>query len=220
MLEVQDLKMYFPVREGLLRRVSGYVKAVDGVDLGLDRGQTLGLVGESGCGKTTVGKCVVRLLHPTAGQILFEGGDIAHLPRKALKDYRQKVQMVFQDPFGSLDPRMTVADIVGEGLVVMGEGRDEKRVAELFDIVGLPASAASRYPHEFSGGQRQRIGIARALAVNPSFLVCDSLYPPSTSPSRRRSSTCWKTCRSVFPSPTCSLRTTFPSSATYRTGSR
>jgi oligopeptide/dipeptide ABC transporter ATP-binding protein len=173
MLEVQGLRMYFPVRQGFLRRVSGYVKAVDGVDIGLDAGQTLGLVGESGCGKTTVGKCVVRLLNPTDGRIIFEGGDIACLRPRALKGYRRKVQMVFQDPFGSLNPRMTVADIVGEGLAIMGQRRPDERVAELLDIVGLPASAASRYPHEFSGGQRQRIGIARALAVDPSFLVCD-----------------------------------------------
>jgi len=173
MLEVRDLKMYFPIVRGALRRTSGYVKAVDGVSFAVGRGETLGLVGESGCGKTTVGKCVVRLLAPTAGQILFEGDDIAVLRPKELAGYRKKIQMVFQDPFGSLNPRMTVSDIVGEGLVIMGEDRVSQRMPELLDIVGLPAEAATRYPHEFSGGQRQRIGIARALAVNPSFLVCD-----------------------------------------------
>jgi oligopeptide/dipeptide ABC transporter ATP-binding protein len=173
MLEVKDLKMYFPVVAGLLRRVGGYVQAVDGVSFAVGKGETLGLVGESGCGKTTVGKCVVRLLAPTAGRILFEGDDIAVLRPKELAGYRKKIQMVFQDPFGSLNPRMTVSDIVGEGLLVMGEGRVAARVFELLDVVGLPHEAASRYPHEFSGGQRQRIGIARALAVNPSFLVCD-----------------------------------------------
>jgi oligopeptide/dipeptide ABC transporter ATP-binding protein len=173
MLEVRDLKMYFPIVRGALRRASGYVKAVDGVSLAVGAGETLGLVGESGCGKTTVGKCVVRLLTPSAGEILFAGKDIAFLRPKDLASYRKKVQMVFQDPFGSLNPRMTVSDIVGEGLVIMGEGRVAQRVSELLDIVGLAPEGASRYPHEFSGGQRQRIGIARALAVNPSFLVCD-----------------------------------------------
>jgi oligopeptide transport system ATP-binding protein len=173
MLDVQDLKMYFPVRRGVLRRVAGYVKAVDGVSLSVGPGETLGLVGESGCGKTTVGKCVLRLLTPTDGRILFEGRDIARLGRKELSGYRRRMQMVFQDPFGSLNPRMTVADIVGEGLVIMGENGVRQRVMDLLDTVGLPREAASRYPHEFSGGQRQRIGVARALAVNPSFLVCD-----------------------------------------------
>ncbi len=173
MLRAEDLKMYFPVRKGLLRRTAGYVKAVDGVTLSIDHGQTVGLVGESGCGKTTVGKCIVRLLRPTEGTIIFEGIDVTHLPAKNLKGYRRKTQMVFQDPFGSLNPRMTVGDIVGEGLIIMGYKRIEERVLELLDIVGLAPEARSRYPHEFSGGQRQRIGIARALAVDPSFLVCD-----------------------------------------------
>jgi oligopeptide/dipeptide ABC transporter ATP-binding protein len=174
MLQVKDLRMYFPVKKGLLRRTVGDVKAVDGVSFTIDQGETVGLVGESGCGKTTVGKCVVRLLRPTDGAILFEGQDIAHIKAgKDLKEYRGKTQMVFQDPFGSLNPRMTISDIVGEGLVIMGKGRVEERVVELLDIVGLSSEARSRYPHEFSGGQRQRIGIARALAVNPCFLVCD-----------------------------------------------
>lgn len=172
-LEIKGLKMYFPIEQGLLRHTAGYVKAVDDVSLSVDAGETLGLVGESGCGKTTVGKCAVRLLKPTGGQILFEGSDIAGLNGKALKDYRRRMQIVFQDPFGSLNPRMTVADIVGEGLIIMGQHSVPARVQELLEIVGLPREAASRYPHEFSGGQRQRIGIARALAVNPSFVVCD-----------------------------------------------
>ena len=173
MLEVKDLRMYFPVRRGFLRRTVGFVEAVDGVSLSVDRGQTVGLVGESGCGKTTVGKCIVRLLRPTGGSILFDSLDIAHLRPKELKAYRRQMQMVFQDPFGSLNPRMIVSDILAEGPRIMGEEATDSRVGELLDIVGLPREAGTRYPHEFSGGQRQRIGIARALAVNPSFLVCD-----------------------------------------------
>jgi oligopeptide transport system ATP-binding protein len=173
MLEVRDLKMHFPVRAGLLRRAAGWVKAVDGVSFSIAKGETLGLVGESGCGKTTVGKCVVRLLRPSGGSILFKGHDIAALDRKALQDYRLRMQMVFQDPFGSLNPRMTVADIIGEGPAIMGDRSRVKRVRELLEIVGLAPEDESRYPHEFSGGQRQRIGIARALAVEPSFIVCD-----------------------------------------------
>jgi oligopeptide/dipeptide ABC transporter ATP-binding protein len=173
MLEVTDLQMHFPVKRGLLRRTAGYVKAVDGVSFAIGRGETVGLVGESGCGKTTVGKCLVRLLRPTGGRILFEGRDMASLNHRELKEYRRKTQMIFQDPFGSLNPMLTVADIVTEGLVILGEEGAAERAGEILDIVGLPAEAGSRYPHEFSGGQRQRIGIARALAVNPSFLVCD-----------------------------------------------
>jgi oligopeptide/dipeptide ABC transporter ATP-binding protein len=173
MLEVKDLKMYFPVKRGLLRRTAGYVKAVDGVTFSIGKGETLGLVGESGCGKTTVGKCVVRLLRPTSGSIYFENNDISGLSPKELREYRKRMQIVFQDPFGSLNPRMTVSSIVGEGLKIMGERSGEKEVAELLETVGLSRSDGSRYPHEFSGGQRQRIGIARALAVGPSFLICD-----------------------------------------------
>jgi oligopeptide/dipeptide ABC transporter ATP-binding protein len=173
MLEVKDLKMYFPVKRGLLRRTAGYVKAVDGVTFSIGKGETLGLVGESGCGKTTVGKCVVRLLRPTSGSIYFENNDISGLSPKELREYRKRIQIVFQDPFGSLNPRMTVSSIVGEGLKIMGQRSGEKEVGELLETVGLSRSDGSRYPHEFSGGQRQRIGIARALAVGPSFLICD-----------------------------------------------
>jgi oligopeptide/dipeptide ABC transporter ATP-binding protein len=173
MLEVKDLKMYFPVKRGLLRRTAGYVKAVDGVTFSIGKGETLGLVGESGCGKTTVGKCVVRLLRPTSGSIYFENNDISGLSPKELREYRKRMQIVFQDPFGSLNPRMTVSSIVGEGLKIMGQRSGEKEVGELLETVGLSRSDGSRYPHEFSGGQRQRIGIARALAVGPSFLICD-----------------------------------------------
>ncbi len=173
MLEVRDLRMYFPVKRGFLRRTAGYVEAVDGVSLSVGRGQTVGLVGESGCGKTTVGKCVVRLLRPTGGSILLDGRDIASIGPKEMKAYRRRIQMVFQDPFGSLNPRMTVSDILAEGPIIMGEDASDGRIAELLDIVGLPKEAGTRYPHEFSGGQRQRIGIARALAVQPSFIVCD-----------------------------------------------
>jgi oligopeptide transport system ATP-binding protein len=173
MLEVRDLKMHFPLRAGLLRRPAGWVKAVDGVSFSIAKGETLGLVGESGCGKTTVGKCVVRLLRPSGGSVLFEGRNIAALDRNDLKAYRRKMQIVFQDPFGSLNPRMTVADIVGEGLAILRTPSPAKRVRELLEIVGLAPEDESRYPHEFSGGQRQRIGIARALAVGPSFIVCD-----------------------------------------------
>jgi len=138
MLEVKDLRMYFPVRRGFLRRTVGFVEAVDGVSLSVDRGQTVGLVGESGCGKTTVGKCIVRLLRPTGGSILFDSLDIAHLRPKELKAYRRQMQMVFQDPFGSLNPRMIVSDILAEGPRIMGEEATDSRVGELLDIVGLP----------------------------------------------------------------------------------
>jgi oligopeptide/dipeptide ABC transporter ATP-binding protein len=173
MLEVKNLKMYFPVKSGLLRRNTGYVQAVDGVTFSVDKGETLGLVGESGCGKTTVGKCIARLLRPTGGNILFENNDISGLNTWELKKYRKKMQIVFQDPFGSLNPRMTVAHIVGEGPAIMGESSINEKVEEILKTVGLSPGDASRYPHEFSGGQRQRISIARALAMGPTFLVCD-----------------------------------------------
>lgn len=172
-LQIQDLKMHFPVKKGSLRRTMGHVKAVDGVSFTVDKGETVGLVGESGCGKTTVGKCVVRLLRPTSGAIGVHGMDIANLNTRELRRFRQDIQIVFQDPFGSLNPRMTVADIVGEGPTIMGKRPGPEKIAEILEMVGLSKADGSRYPHEFSGGQRQRIGIARALSVGPSFLVCD-----------------------------------------------
>jgi oligopeptide/dipeptide ABC transporter ATP-binding protein len=176
LVEVTDLRKHFPVRGGLLRRVVARVKAVDGVSLAVQAGQTLGLVGESGCGKSTLGRTILRLQEPTAGSIHFEGEDITHLSRRQLLPWRQRMQAVFQDPYGSLSPRRTVAQTVREPLDVHRVGtraEREGRVAELLDEVGLSPQAAQRYPHEFSGGQRQRVGIARALALNPRFIVAD-----------------------------------------------
>jgi oligopeptide/dipeptide ABC transporter ATP-binding protein len=177
LVEVKDLKMYFPVTRGLLRHKVADVKAVDGINFRIKRGETLGLVGESGCGKTTTGRCVLRLYHPTEGQILFEGQDISHLPERRLRPLRRKMSLIFQDPYGSLDPRQSAGSIVGEPLKVhrlVHNNHDyEERVAELFRMVGLDPSMVDRVPHEFSGGQRQRIGVARALACDPSLIVCD-----------------------------------------------
>ena len=176
-LEVSNLKMYFPVLKGFLKRKVADVKAVDGVSFVVKKGETLGLVGETGCGKTTVGRCILRLYLPTAGRIIFEGQDIARLPERRIRPLRLNMQLVFQDPYGSLDPRQTAGSIVGEPLDVhhMVKSRNEyrERVEELFRMVELDLSMMDRVPHEFSGGQRQRIGIARALACNPSFIVCD-----------------------------------------------
>ncbi len=167
---------YFPIRQGVLQRVTGQVRAVDGVDLEVLPGQTVGLVGESGCGKSTLGRTLIRLVEPTAGEIKFGGRDLMELRGRALKEARRDMQIVFQDPVGSLDPRMTVRDIIGEGLnahrLARGGERD-RRVREMLELVGLRPEAASRYPHEFSGGQRQRIGIARALVVKPKLVVAD-----------------------------------------------
>src|SRR5919106_2458047 len=156
-------------------RSVGDIRAVDDVSLTIERGETLGLVGESGCGKSTVGRSILRLYEPTDGRIVFDGRDITHLKEGAMRPLRRRMQMVFQDPFASLNPRHSVGRIVGEPLRVYGTGRSEssRRVRELLEVVGLPQDAASRYPHEFSGGQRQRIGLARALAVNPDFVVAD-----------------------------------------------
>jgi ABC-type oligopeptide transport system ATPase subunit len=175
-LEVNNLTKYFPVTSGLFRRKVAEVKAVDGVTFAVHRGETLGLVGESGCGKTTVGKCVLQLYRPTSGEVIYQGQDLARLSEKELRPLRRKLQVVFQDPYDSLNPRFTAADIIGEPLVINHslKGRDfDARVAELLNIVGLAPYMADRYPHEFSGGQRQRLGVARALALQPEFIVCD-----------------------------------------------
>ncbi len=176
-LSVRDLRTHFPVRSGLLGRVTDHVRAVDGVSFDIGPGETLGLVGESGCGKTTVGRTLLRLQPATGGRVLFEGTDVFEASGAELRALRRRMQIVFQDPAGSLNPRMRIADIVAEPLVVHGlaKTKDERRAKaeELLERCGMPKSAADRYPHEFSGGQRQRIGIARALALGPSFIVCD-----------------------------------------------
>jgi oligopeptide/dipeptide ABC transporter ATP-binding protein len=175
-LEVEGLKKHFPVRKGVLRRTVGQVHAVDGVSFAIGAGETLGLVGESGCGKTTVGRAVLRLIEPTAGTIRLEGRDITRLGKAALRPFRRQMQIIFQDPFSSLNPRMRAGDIVGEPLKVHGvESKAERRgrVAQLFDRVGLRAAQMESFPHQFSGGQRQRIGVARALALNPKLIVAD-----------------------------------------------
>ena len=176
LLQVKDLKMHFPVREGILLRASKFNKAVDGVSLEIKPGETLGLVGESGCGKSTLGRCISRLYKPTSGHIFFEGDDIATMGNRELLPFRKDIQMIFQDPMESLNARHTVGDIIEEPLIVhkMGDRQwRSRRVAELLDIVGLPARSATRFPFEFSGGQRQRIGIARAIALNPKLVICD-----------------------------------------------
>jgi oligopeptide transport system ATP-binding protein len=177
LLQVRDLVKRFPVRSGLLRRITAQVHAVDGVSFDLAAGQTLGVVGESGCGKSTMGRCLLRLIEPTAGQVVFDGTDVTAADGTALRALSRQLQIIFQDPFASLNPRMTVGAIVGEGLVIHGlvkhRGEAAERVAELLGMVGLSKDHMRRYPHEFSGGQRQRIGIARALAVQPRLIVCD-----------------------------------------------
>ena len=178
LLRVEDLKVHFPLTKGIvIRRQIGTVQAVDGVSFALPRGDTLGLVGESGCGKSTTGLAILRMLEPTAGRIVFEGQDITALDRERMRPIRRRMQMVYQDPYGSLNPRMKVRDIIGEPLEVHGEADDaaayHERVEALMALVGLLPDMAERYPHEFSGGQRQRIGIARALALNPSLVICD-----------------------------------------------
>jgi len=176
LLIVQKLKKYFPVGGGLFRRPSGYVKAVDGVDLSVKKGETFGLVGESGCGKTTLGRCILRLEEPTEGEIYFENEDILAYDRKALRRIRRDMQIIFQDPYSSLNPRKTVGQIVGEGFLVhrILSKRDRlERVKELMEIVGLHPEHTNRYPHEFSGGQRQRIGVARALSLHPKLIIAD-----------------------------------------------
>ncbi len=177
LLEIKNLKMYFPVTQGIFRRKIADVKAVDDVSFTIRRGETVGLVGESGCGKTTVGRCILRIYQPTGGNIIFNGQDITRLSWSQVRSLRQKIQLVFQDPYGSLDPRQSAGSIVGESLKVHHLCSDKveyrKKIEELFTLVGLDPEMTNRYPHEFSGGQRQRIGIARALSCSPSFVVCD-----------------------------------------------
>jgi oligopeptide transport system ATP-binding protein len=174
LLQTRNLKMHFPIRSGLLQRTVGHVKAVDGVDLSVRRGETLGLVGESGCGKSTLARLILRLLEPTEGEVIFDGEDILGYDRKRMLDVRRNMQIVFQDPYASLNPRMTVGNIVSEPLRTHDIGGDrKKRVQELLEVVGLNPEHYNRYPHEFSGGQRQRIGVARAIALNPRLIICD-----------------------------------------------
>jgi oligopeptide/dipeptide ABC transporter ATP-binding protein len=177
LLEVKNVKVHFPVKHGLFSGVHEFVRAVDGVSFSIEPGETLGLVGESGCGKTTLGRAIVRLVEPTAGSVLLNGEDITLMSGSELRARRRKFQMIFQDPYGSLNPRMTVEQIVGEALDIHklagSKQARRKRIAELLEAVGLDPVHAQRYPHEFSGGQRQRIGIARALAVEPELIICD-----------------------------------------------
>ena len=176
LLQVRGLRKYFPIRGGVFSRVVANVKAVEDVSFDIKRGEVVGLVGESGSGKTTAGRAILRLIEPTAGEIIFDGVDIAKLPKARMREYRKQMQIIFQDPFASLNPRMSVGDIIGEALTIhnLAKGKaKEDRVAQLLERVGLNAGHMRRYPHEFSGGQRQRIGIARALAVDPKFIVAD-----------------------------------------------
>lgn len=176
LLEVIDLRKYFPVRRGVFSRTVGFVKAVDGVSFGIREGETLGLVGESGCGKTTAGRTILRLLEPTSGSVLFRGVEVTTLERGDMRALRKQMQIIFQDPYSSLNPRMTVGGMLDEALKIhnLSRGKEARdRIAELLELVGLAPEHAGRYPHEFSGGQRQRIGIARALAVSPRLIVAD-----------------------------------------------
>jgi peptide/nickel transport system ATP-binding protein len=176
LLQVRDLKTHFPVRRGVWGRVEGHVRAVDGVSLEIARGETLGLVGESGCGKSTLGRTVLRLLEPTSGSVRFDGAELVGMPARELRALRRRMQIVFQDPYGSLNPRMTVGQIVGEPFAIhrVAAGAERRRrVLQLLDQMGLRADAHDRYPHELSGGQRQRVGIARAIALDPDLVVAD-----------------------------------------------
>src|SRR3990172_2568583 len=186
LLDVKGLKKYFPIQKGLLRKTVGHVKAVDDVSFFVRDGETLGVVGESGCGKTTAGRTIIRLYEPTSGHVYFNGKDLATLSGGELRKMRRKMQMIFQDPYASLNPRMSVEGIVSEPLEIhrMTNGRQRKdRVAELLHLVGLNPALMNRFPHEFSGGQRQRIGLARSLALNPDLVICDEpISPPAVSP--------------------------------------
>ena len=176
LLEVKNLKKYFPASTGFFGQVTQHVKAVDDISFQIYKGETLGLVGESGCGKTTIGRMMVNLMDPTSGEIFFEGRNLSKLSKKEQREYCKHIQIIFQDPYASLNPRMTIGDIIAEPLKVnrLANGPElEKRVLQLLDYVGLASYHRNRYPHEFSGGQRQRVGVARALSVNPKLIVCD-----------------------------------------------
>ena len=176
LLEVKNLKKYFPIRTGFFSKISGYVQAVDDVSFDLYEGETLGLVGESGCGKTTAGRTILKLLEATSGNIKFNGDELTHLSTKDMRPYRKNMQIIFQDPYSSLNPRMTIGSMLSEALIlhkIVPKTEIQKEVNNLLDLVGLPPSYSSRYPHEFSGGQRQRICIARALSVKPKLIICD-----------------------------------------------
>jgi len=174
-LRVQGLKKYFPVRRGFFQRTTGWVKAVDGVDLEVESGKTLALVGESGCGKSTVARVILRLMEPDDGKLIYKGREITRVSQKEMKGLRKEMQIVFQDPYGSLNPRMTVGQTIEEGLRVLDLSKAQRRERrdQLLEMVGISAASADRYPHEFSGGQRQRVGVARALSVSPSLIICD-----------------------------------------------
>lgn len=211
LLEVENLQVWFPVHGGLLRRRVGEVKAVDGVSFTVEPGQTVGLVGESGSGKTTVGRALLKLLAATGGEVRFDGQSLLPMSEGAFRPLRRRMQMIFQDPFGSLNPRMPIGAIIGEALEIhfpaMTRVQRRDRVADLLVQVGLKADFMARYPHEFSGGQRQRIGIARALAVEPDFIVCDEpVSALDVSVQAPRSSTCSRISRRSWALPICSSR--------------
>ena len=200
LMHVKDLVKHFPITQGIvIQRQVGAVRAVDGISFDVHKGETLGLVGESGCGKSTTGRTILQLYRPTSGTVEFDDVDLVKLKGTDLRKMRRKMQMIFQDPYASLNPRMTISEIIGEPLVVhqVASGKDvEQRVEQLLELVGLSPSFANRFPHEFSGGQRQRIGVARALALQPSFIVCDEPISAWMCRSRLRWSTCWRTCSS------------------------